>query len=152
MPYEAISEKLRSLGPRLNLSETMVPVNELIPMLKRYAFEFQKGIGPSTWVVDTFIDINVPFESIFTVLDSMFYANEAPFHDRNRRYVADDLIHVVRLWVQQTTRDNGMILGSEENARAVSHALQMLGQPGGLERDKQEECQMLRTKIEYSLR
>lgn len=152
LPYEAISEKLRTLGPRLNLSETMFPVNELVPMLKRYAFEFQNGIGPPTWVVDAFIDINVPFESLFGVLESMFYANETPFQGHNRRHVADDLLHVVRLWVQQTTRDNGMVLGSQENAAAVSQALQMLAYQGGLDRNKQEECQVLRTKIEYSLR
>lgn len=147
-----MSEKLRTLGPRLNLSEMMVPVNELVLLLKRYAFEFQKGIGPPTWVVDAFIDINVPFETLFGVLESMFYANETPFQGRNRRYVADDLLHVVQLWVQQTTRDNGMVLGSPENATAVSQALQMLLQQGGLDRDKQEQCQALRAKIEYSLR
>lgn len=127
-------------------------MNDLIPMLKRYAFECQKGIGPSTWVVDAFIDISVPFESIFAVLESMFYANEAPFQDRNRRYIADDLLHVVQLWVQQTTRDNGMVLDSVENAASVSQALQMIAQQGSLSRDKQEECQVLRAKIEVSLR
>lgn len=121
-------------------------------MLKRYAFEFQNGVGPSTWVVDVFIDINVPFESLFGVLESMFYANETPFQGHNRRHVADDLLHVVRLWVQDSTRDNGIILGSHENAAAVSQALQMLMQQGGLDRNKQEECQVLRTRIEYSTR
>jgi nuclear pore complex protein Nup155 len=130
----------------------MFPVNDLVPMLKRYAFEHQNGIGPPTWVVDAFIDINVPFESLFAVLESMFYANEAPFQGRNRAYVANDLLHVVRLWVQQTTRDNGMVLGSVENAAAVSQALQMLLQQGGLDRDKREECQILRTRLENSVR
>ena len=130
----------------------MFPINELVPMLKRYAFEFQNGVGSSTWVVDVFIDINVPFESLFSVLESMFYANETPFQGQNRRLVADDLLYVVRLWVQDSTRDNDMILGSQENAAAVSQALQMLVQHGGLDRNKQEECQVLRTRIEYSVR
>lgn len=152
LPYEAVSEKVRTLGARLNLSEIVFPVHVLVPMLKRYAFEFQNGIGPSTWVVDVFIDINVPFETLFGVLESIFYANENPFVGQNRRHVADDLLYVVRLWVQQSTRDNDMILGSQENVAAVSQALQVLVQHGGLDRNKKEECQVLRTRIEYSMR
>jgi nuclear pore complex protein Nup155 len=130
----------------------MFPINDLVPMLKRYAFEFQNGIGPSTWVMDIFIDINVPFESLFTVLESILYANEAPFEGRNRRYISSDLLHVVRLWVQQTTRDNGMVLGSVENAAAVSEALNVLMGRSGLELEEKEECQVLRAKIEGFLR
>lgn len=121
-------------------------------MLKRYAFEFQNGIGPSTWVVDVFIDINIPFEFLFGILESMFYANETPFQGHNRRHVTNDLLHVVRLWVQESTRDNDMVLGSQENATAVSQALQMLAYQGGLDGNKQEECQVLRTRIENCMR
>lgn len=119
-------------------------------MLKRYAFEFQNNIGPETWVVDVLVEINVPFESLFAVLEAMFYGDEAPFQGRNRRYIANDLLYVVRLWYQQTSRGNGKVLGNEENATAVSQTLQLL--VSGLDPNQAEECQILRGRIENSLR
>lgn len=119
-------------------------------MLKRYAFEFQHNIGPENWVVDVLVDINVPFESLFAVLEAMYYGDEAPFQGRNRRYICNDLVYVARLWYQQTSRGNGQILGNEENAAEVSQMLQLL--VSELEPSRAEECQVLRARIEHTLR
>jgi len=143
---------MRSLGHRLNLSETTFPVPDLVPMLERYAFEFQKGVGPETWVVDTFIDVGVPYESLFPVLEGMFYNDEAPFQGRNRRYIANDIVYVVRQWFQDSIRSAGNLLGGENNAVAISQTLLMLQQSGGLDARREEECQLLRTRIEHVLR
>ena len=150
-PYEAVIEKVRSLGTRLNLSETMFPVADLVPMLERYAFEFQNGVGPKTWVLDTLIDIGVPFESLYSVLEGMFYNDEAPFQGRNRRYIANDILYVVQIWFQDSSRGTGQILGGDTNAVAISQTLQML-QQSGLDEQKAEECQVLRMRIEHVLR
>lgn len=150
-PYEAVCEKVRSLGNRLNLSESMFPIPDLLPMLERYAIEFQKGVGPETWVVDTFIDVSVPYESLFPVLESMYYNDEAPFQGRNRRFIANDIIYVVRRWFQDSSRDAGKSLGGESNALAISQTLSML-QQAGLDRQREEECQSLRLRIEHMLR
>ncbi|KAL9099539.1 MAG: hypothetical protein Q9163_004978 [Psora crenata] len=150
-PYEAVIEKVRSLGTRLNLSETMFPVSDLLPMLERYAFEFQNSVGPESWVIDTLIDIGVPYETIFAVLESMFYNDEAPFQGRNRRYIAADIVHVVRLWFQESSRGKVRVLGGEESAAAVSQCLLML-QQSGLDARKGEECRELRFRIEQLLR
>ena len=149
-PYEAISEKVRSLGTRLNLSETMFPVSDLVPILERYAVEFQNGVGPETWVMDTCIDVGVPFESLFSVLESMFYNDEAPFQGKNRRYIANELVYVVGLWFQESARGPGKILGGEQNAAAISQVLQSV-QPT-LDARRGEECQILRMRIEHVLR
>lgn len=150
LPYEAIVEKIRTLGPRLSLSETLFPINDLVPMLKRYAFEFQRHVGLETWVVDVLVEINVPFESLFAVLEAMYYGDEAPFQGPNRRYISNDLIYVAQLWYQQTSRGNWQILGNEENAAEVSQMLQLL--VSELEPSRAEECQILRARIEHSLR
>ncbi|KAL6717197.1 hypothetical protein ACLMJK_005112 [Lecanora helva] len=149
-PYEAISEKVRSLGTRLNLSETMFPINDMVPILERYAFEYQNGVGPETWVMDVCIDVSVPFESLFAVLEGMFYNDEAPFQGRNRRYIANELIYIVGLWFQESSRGAGKLLGGESNAAAVSQVLQTV-QPT-LDARRAEECQTLRMRIEYILR
>lgn len=128
----------------------MFPVSDLVPMLERYAFEYQNGIGPETWVMDTLIDVGVPFESLYPVLETMFYNDEAPFQGKNRRYIANDIVYVVRLWSQDRGRGAGEMLGGESNAATISATLQML-QPI-LDARRAEENQMLRMKIETVLR
>ena len=151
LPYEAISEKVRSLGNRLNLSESMFPIPDLVPMLKRYAYEFQNNVGPETWVMDTFIDVQVPYESLVSVLEGMFYNEEAPFQGRNRRYIANDLIYVISLWFRETSRGAEAVFGGESNAEGVSQLLQVLMQCG-LDEQRTQQCQALRLRIEHTLR
>ena len=128
----------------------MFPVADMVPILERYAVEFQNGVGPETWVMDTCIDVGLPFESLFSVLESMFYNDEVPFQGRNRRHIANELVYVVTLWSQESTRGAGKILGGEETAAGVSQALQAV-QPT-LDARRGEECQMLRMRIEHVLR
>lgn len=120
-------------------------------MLERYAFEFQNGVGPDTWVLDMLIDVGVPYESLFPVLEGMFYNDEAPFQGRNRRYIANDIIYVVGLWFQDSSRGTGKVLGGENNAAAISQTLLMLLQ-SGLNETGAEQCQTLRMRIEHVLR
>ena len=149
-PYEAVSETVRSMGTRLNLSETMFPITDLVPILERYSVEFQNGVGPETWVMDTMIDIGVPFESLYSVLEGMFYNDEAPFQGKNRRYIAKDILYVVQKWFQDSSRGTGKILGGESNAATISATLQMV-QPT-LDAQRAKECQTLRMRIEHVLR
>ena len=141
---------MRSLGARLNLSETMFPIIDMVPILERYAVEFQNGVGPESWVTDTCIDVGVPFESLFSVLEGLFYNDEVPFKGRNRRHIANELVYVVKLWFQESSRGAGKILGGEDNAAGASQALQAV-QPI-LDVQRGEECQMLRLRIEHVLR
>ena len=98
--------------------------------------------------MDCLIGVGVPFESLFTVLEGMFYNDEAPFHGRNRRYIANDIIYVAGLWFQDSTRGVGKILGGEGNAAAVSQTLMMLQQSGLLDAESLDECRALRARIE----
>ena len=151
-PYEVVIEKVQSLAKRLNLSETMFPVADIVPILEKYAFEFQNGVGPRTWPMDSLIGVDVPFESLFTVLEGMFYNDEAPFQGRNRRYIANDIIYVVGLWFQDSSRGAGKVLGGEDNAAAITQTLMMLQQSGMLDEEMLDECRSLRARIELMLR
>ncbi|KAL8702477.1 MAG: hypothetical protein Q9201_004349 [Fulgogasparrea decipioides] len=150
-PYEMVAETVRSLGTKLSLSETMFPVATLLLMLKRYAFNFQQGVGSDTWVVDIFIDLQVPFETIWAVLETMFYNDEQPFQGRNRRFIGNDMVYVARLWFQDSIRGSGSLYGGEDNAYAVSQMLHLVMQ-SGLEEGRLEEGQNLRMRIENLLR
>lgn len=151
LPYEAVSEKIRSLGNRLNLSESMFPVPDLVPMVRKYAYEFQHEVGPETWVMDTFIDLEVPFESLLSALEGMFYNDEAPFQGRNRRFIANDLIYVIGQWYRESSRGAGVVFGGESNAENMSQLLQVLLQ-SSLDEQRAEQCQALRMRIEHTLR
>lgn len=158
---------------------TISPCNTaiLLPMLSRYAFEFQRNIGPATWVIDTFLDLSVPHESLLTVLEAMFYADEVPFRGRNRRYIARDIVHVIKLWFTQSTGMLGIgmnggadslgmslgmsgggerMFGSEENAGAVVELLRAVTDEDplamGVERNEREEWRVLRMRVEAALR
>ena len=119
-------------------------------MLERYSFEFQLGIGPETWVMDTLLDLGVPFESLYSVLEGILYNDEAPFQGKNRRYIARDILYVAQRWFQHSSRGPGKIMGGESNAATVSTTLQMV-QPT-LDARKTEECHLLRMRIEHLLR
>ena len=149
-PYEAVIEKIRSLGTTLK-DPIRFPIDDLLPMLEGYAIEYQSGVGPDTWVVDTFLDIGIPFETLFFVLQGMYYNDEAPFQGRNRRYIANDIIYVVQMWFQDSSRGAEPILGGESSAVEVSQTLHMLLQSGMGDR-KREDCQVLRMRIEQVLR
>ena len=150
-PWEVVAEIVRSLGHRLQLSDTIFPVPDLLPMLKRYALNFQNGIGPETWVIDTLIDLAVPFDILLENLENMFYANEAPFHDRNRRFVARDMVHVIQEWLRQSLREGGMVFGDEGVAERVSEILGVLT-GSGLDEGRVEEWRGLRGRVEALLR
>ncbi|MCJ1288076.1 hypothetical protein MMC26_007429 [Xylographa opegraphella] len=149
-PYEVVADTVRSLGTRLGLSESTFPIADLIPLLERYAFESQRGIGPTSWVVDTFLALQVPYEILFNVLEGMLYNDEAPFHGANKKIIAGDMLYVAQQWFAETAR-TGRVLGSEANAGAISSTLGTL-MTNGLVGQQVEDCRELRRNIEQSLR
>ncbi|MCJ1313885.1 hypothetical protein MMC25_007565 [Agyrium rufum] len=151
-PWEMIADKVRSLAPRLNLSESIFPVPDLIPLLERYAYEHQRKVGSPTWVVDIFIDLQVPYESIFPVLEGIFYNNEIPFHGVARRVIAEHIIYITQRWLHDSMRGVGKMFGGETNAMAVSETLLALEQSGIFNNHKTEDCAALRMTIDQMLR
>jgi nuclear pore complex protein Nup155 len=151
MPYEAVIQVVRDTAFKLNLSESIFPPTMMIPMLERYAFEHQRGLGAPTWVVDLFIDIGIPFETLLSVLEAMFYNDEAPFSGRNRIIIAKDMVQVIKKWYEHCSRHHQRLFGSEDNAAAIIQTLTMLTQ-NGLTGKELEEAQDLKRKIERELR
>lgn len=145
-------DKVRSLGSRLRMSETIFPIRELVPMLERYALEFQRNVGPATWVVDLFIDLGVAHESLYAVLETMYYTDEAPFHGSNRRFIAHDLLYLLSGWFHETVRLGGMVFGSDIVAERVSEMLLILQQSGVISGEQLEIAHDLRSRIDDILR
>ena len=151
MPYEAVIQVIRETAFKLNLSETIFPPTMLVPMLERYAFEHQRGLGAPTWVMDLFTDIGIPFETLLSVLEAMFYNDEAPFQGRNRLIIGKDMVHVIRMWHQHCLRHNQRLFGGDDNAATIIQTLTMLTQNGLTGKDL-EDTQILKRKIERELK
>jgi nuclear pore complex protein Nup155 len=151
LPYEAVIQVIRATAYKLNLSETIMPPPLLIPMLLRYSYEHQRGLGAPIWVTDLFIEIGFPYEILLSVLEAMFYNDETPFEGRNRRIIGNNMVHVIKMWYLHCTRNNQRIFGSDENAATILQSLTMLTQ-NGLTGAELEDAQALKRKIERELR
>ncbi|EDN10676.1 conserved hypothetical protein [Histoplasma mississippiense (nom. inval.)] len=150
LPYEAVIEKIRGLSGRLRMSDTTFPIQILLPMLQRYVLEQQLGVGPDSWIVELFLDLQVSHELIYTVLESLFYNDEVPFHGKNRRYIGRDLLYLIARWFQESLRVGAGAFGSDIFASRVSEMLLLL-QQSGLDDESVQACRDLRVKIERSL-
>jgi nuclear pore complex protein Nup155 len=149
-PFELVAEKIRTLGGRLRVSESIFPIPLLLPMLEKYAIEYQRGVASSTWVIDLFLELQVGCEKLFDVLESMWYANEAPFYGKNRGILGNDLIYVIEQWLHETIKGGGIIFDSEAGAVRVDQMLQTLlqtGAEGGLDEARTQRCRLLRERI-----
>jgi len=151
-PYEAVSSKVRSLGSRLRLADATFSPAMLLPMLERYALEYQRGIGPQTWVVDLFLDLDVPCEYLVPVLEQLYYANEQPFQGKNRRVLAGDLVYVLVRWFESSERSGVIPFGSEDNIAGVEEVLAGLIRSGDVEGERRDEAEMLRARIAQAMR
>jgi nuclear pore complex protein Nup155 len=91
-PFEAVALKVRSLGQRLHAAEATFPIPILLPMLLRYALEYQANAASPMWVMDTFLELDVRPSALVPVVEQMYYTNEQPFVGRHRRILAADLV------------------------------------------------------------
>lgn len=151
-PYEAVIEKVRSLGSRLRMSEIVFPIPEILPMIERYSLQHQRGVGPQTWVVDLFLDLEVAYETIYTTLENMFYNDEAPFTGPNKKPIAIDLLYIIRQWYHETQRVGGAVFGSDVMAARISEMLVLVQQQAGLPGNLVQMAQDLRVQIDNSIR
>lgn len=101
--------------------------------------------------MDTFLDLQVPCEALFNVLEGMVYNDEAPFHGANRKIIARDMLYVAQRWYDQTARSS-QVLGGPANAETVVAALGTLMGNGLLVGEEVEICRQLRARIESLMR
>ena len=121
-------------------------------MLFRYYLTEQRDSAPPTWPVDIFVKLSVPYESIIPTLEIIFINNESPFTGRNRRVVAQNILYVVRRWLEDTSAGGGLLLGGEDNLVAVAGTLRAILSSGSLDEKESEEARILTTKIDQALR
>ncbi len=175
-PWEVVAEAVRSMGAKLQLSESTFPIEVVLPLVGRYHVDHilaEDGMGTGVqgggsgrnpqvagpgpnWVVEILMSLNVPFETLLTVLEAMFHENEAPWTGkRNRGLVAGWMMHVIQKWFQESLTAGaagGLVFGGEENAIGVLESLRNIENAAVLNADGVEEARALRARIEGVLR
>jgi nuclear pore complex protein Nup155 len=149
-PYEFVAESIRNVAEQVNSSEDLFPVEMLLPLLKRYAFEEQRDAAQKTWVIDLFLDLNVPYEVLLDTLEKMIWNDEAPFKGNNRRFISKDLYHVIDVWYTRTIGSGGGLFGSDFAARSCLDLLELVLKTGagvGDSAREEQEVVQLRDKI-----
>jgi nuclear pore complex protein Nup155 len=151
LPYEAVVTMMKDMAHRLNLSETTFSPSLLIPLIEKYALEFQQGLGPRTWVPDLFVDVGFPYETIISILQGMWYNNIAPFTGRRKGILAEHIIYICQLWYEDCVRTNTRLFGGDDNAQEIADLLALLSERD-LSPESQERGQELRRKIVRAFR
>ena len=150
LPFEAVAELVRTLGNKLQMSESTFPVHFIMPLLERYSFQQQRSVASIHWVVDLFLELQVAYERTFDVLETMFYTNETPFTGMNRKPIAQDLLYVIQRWFHDTTKGGAVVFDSEEGALRVDQTLQTLlqaGRSGGIDDEMMQTSRAIREQI-----
>jgi nuclear pore complex protein Nup155 len=184
-PYQLVAEEVREIGRRVNLSENVFPIAVLLQLLLKYHVEFYgpnanptggRGnvfravaraedapelIAPSEWVIDTFISLQAPFETIIATLESIWFAQEYPFSStRSRKMLVKWIIYTSEKWAEQSRRQGNELFGGLENAVGLAECLRnvlsdgLLDAPGGDRDDKEwaERGRIVRDLVEEEIR
>jgi len=153
VPWEAVADKVRALGRRLEISETTFPIPVLLQILLDYAFTSQTS--NISWPIDLLVDLNVPYEVILGTLESLFYRKAEPTWSGSKHELVGRLIvYVAHTWLQRTSKGGEIPFGSEENAVAALDVLQAVleDQPPCLNLEEREKGAAIRVQISRILR
>jgi nuclear pore complex protein Nup155 len=154
LPWEAVGDKVRNLGRRLQGADATFPVQTLLPMLERYSLEEAARGAPKTWAIDIFLNVDIPHESLLPVLEQIYYGNEHPFVGAQRRIIAAHMVYVVRTWLEGSSRRGERIpFGSEENAGLCVDLLRgLLAARDALVGEDRQDAEQLQSAIQRLMR
>lgn len=154
-PWEAVAEKVRVLGRRLELSETTFPIAIVLPILLQYVIQHPAPGQNATWPIDLLSDLTVPYETILSTLESLFYRKtESAWAGSKHELVAQLMVYVSRKWFDQSQKGGGIPFGGEENAAAVVDVLAAVldDKPPCLSAEDREAGALVREEIARILR
>jgi len=155
VPWEAVAEKVRTLGRRLELSETTFSIPIVLPILLQYTIAHPALGQHRTWPIDLLADLTVPYETILSTLESLFYRKtESTWAGAKHELVATLMVYVSQRWLEQSGRGGGIPFGSEENVVAVMDVLAAVldDKPPALDAQDRESASLVREQIARILR
>ncbi|KAH6611998.1 Non-repetitive/WGA-negative nucleoporin C-terminal-domain-containing protein [Boeremia exigua] len=135
-PWESLALKVEEIGRRVNMNENVFPVNIVLQLLLQYDIEYYRHDAASmtpehilnvnlTWPIDVLVRLNAPFEHLVATFEALWYAQEAPFTNRNKKLLVKWCIYSVEQW-GITSRRSGALFGSAENAIGLAEFLRVV--------------------------
>lgn len=104
-PVEAVSSTLKNLTLRFSQSENVFPIEQIIDITERYAFDQQGEAVATGWVIDTFLGAGVSHELIFIVLNQLYDRREKPWQGKDRLFfLIKEVTHLLKLWHEVSVR------------------------------------------------
>lgn len=134
------------MARRIGRSESTFSPRILIPMLEKYALEFQFQIGPRIWLPELFIEVGFTYENILSILQDMWYQNIAPFTDRRRRILSEHILYIIEQWYEECMRANGRLFGSDDIAKSIVELLDAFAS-SNLSASDMEMCEEIKRRI-----
>ncbi|TLD36418.1 non-repetitive nucleoporin [Venturia nashicola] len=165
-PAMAVAEEVVKMGRRLECSDTTFPIPMLLPQLIEYALKdlpdapannpraAPVSLESYTWPIDKMLDLEVPYETLVTVLEDIFYSPEATWaKQKTKSRVAQLLVYTVEAWFDVSARGQGIAFGSDENAvkmlELVKQALAYLD--SSRSKEGKDAAERVRDKVERVL-
>lgn len=152
-PWEAVGEKVRELGRKLNGADSVFPMQMLLPMLERYAIQPHDQKPPPNWALSLFLDLDVPHETLLPILEGLYYGNEHPFVGSKRKIIAAQMIYLLKNWFGESERKGERVpYGSEENASLALDCVATLMRTEELDAASRRDAEWLTTAVQRALR
>lgn len=155
-PWESLALKVEEIGRRVNMNENVFPVNIVLQLLLQYDLEFYAhDNSPATrdhipnanitWPIDVLVRLNAPFEYLVATFEALWYAQEAPFNGRNKKYLVKWTIYTIEQW-GIVSRRSGALFGSAENAIGLAEYLRVVLGSDTLGRDADDQQWLQRAR------
>ncbi|EEB07656.1 nucleoporin Nup157/170 [Schizosaccharomyces japonicus yFS275] len=98
---ENVSSVLRKLTIRFSSQENVFPVEQIIALAEKYAYEYRDEESKEGWVPDTFTSAGVSHEVVFIVLNQLYDRREKPWQTKEALlYLILDLTHLLKSWCE----------------------------------------------------
>lgn len=134
-PWETLMSDFRMVASRLRHYEAVFSVPMLVDMLEQSNVKLNPLNGddePASvhWIPNVFIDLEVPYETIYDSLESVFLTLTQPGSKLSaRRVVLGDLLHIVERWMQASyTRAGSVLFGTEAGQLRIEELLTFLAE------------------------
>ena len=147
-PYEFAGSAVRDAAQRVGPQTHVFLAGDVLELLQRYRYEHQRGVGPATWIIDLMVDLDQRPERMYPALQQLLLKDQRPFDARAcKEIVARDLLYVADMWLRESGRTSGPLLGGDESVHAVLESLQHLQEQQWLPVELENEVQRLRRAI-----
>lgn len=156
--HSMLGVEIETIGRKLGVSEYVFPVRFLLPRLLLQHITSGPVGGTdleNTWVLDIFTNLEVPYETIISILESKLWSDEREWQQIERkRVIAWSTVYAAERWYEDTSRGDQLVFGGLDNMVGLDECLrEMQGKrPAVLDGEWLERARSVRERVETEIR